>query len=158
MIINGPWSWGTYLKAGLNIGLAKIPMIDETGLWPTPLVSPMGFSINKNMADQDLKVAVELIKFLTRKESVLAFTKISGSIPSVVSAYEDTLVTQNRMIQDAIEQLLVGKTMPVITEMRWIFDAMRPAYQSIFTGRLTPEQAAAEMQALAEKLIKENRE
>ena len=158
MIINGPWSWGTYIKAGLNIGLAKIPMIDETGLWPTPLVSPMGFSINKNISAEKLKVSVELIKYLTRADIELEFTKISGSIPSVVAAYEDSLVTDDPFIQNAIDQLLVGKPMPVITEMRWIFDAMRPAYQSIFTGRLTPEQAAEEMQALAEKLIKENRE
>lgn len=158
MIINGPWSWGTYIKSGLNIGLAKIPMIDETGLWPTPLVSPMGFSINKNLSGEALQASVELIKFLTEKEVELEFTKISGSIPSVVAAYEDSLVTENPFIQNAIDQLLVGKPMPVVTEMRWIFDAMRPGYQSIFTGRLTPEQAAEEMQALAEKLIKENRE
>jgi maltose-binding protein MalE len=158
MIINGPWSWGTYLKAGLNIGLAKIPMIDETGLWPTPLVSPMGFSLNKNLSGEDLRVSVELIKFLTRPESELAFTRISGTIPSVKEAYQDTLVTNNEMIQKSIEQLMVGKPMPVITEMRWIFDAMRPAYQSIFTGRLSAEQAAQEMQDLAEKLIRENRE
>ncbi|OPZ81077.1 MAG: hypothetical protein BWY77_00804 [bacterium ADurb.Bin431] len=48
--------------------------------------------------------------------------------------------------------------MPPVTEMRWIWDAMRPSYQGIFTGRVTPEQAAREMQALALKLIKENRE
>ncbi len=158
MIINGPWSWGTYIKSGLNIGLAKIPLIDETGLWPTPLVSPMGFSINKNISGEKLKASVELIKFLTLPEIELEFTKISGSIPSVVAAYEDSLVTDDPFIQNAIDQLLVGKPMPVVTEMRWIFDAMRPAYQSIFTGRLTPEQAAEEMQRLAEKLIKENRE
>lgn len=158
MIINGPWSWGTYLKSGLNIGLTKIPMIDETGLWPTPLVSPMGFSINKNISGEKLKASVDLIKFLTRAQTELEFTKISGSIPSVVAAYEDSLVRNDPFIQNAIDQMLVGKPMPVVTEMRWIFDAMRPAYQSIFTGRLTPKQAAEEMQALAEKLIKENRE
>lgn len=158
MIINGPWSWGTYLKAGLNIGITRIPKIEETGLWPTPLVSPMGYSLNKNLSGERLKVAAELVKFLTRKESELQFTKISGSIPSVLAAYQDSLVTGDPMIQNAIDQLLVGKPMPVVTEMRWIFDAMRPAYQSIFTGRLSARQAAAEMQKLAEKLIRENRE
>jgi len=48
--------------------------------------------------------------------------------------------------------------MPVVTELRWIWDAMRPSYQSIFTGQVSPAQAAKDMQALAEKLIKENRE
>jgi maltose-binding protein MalE len=48
--------------------------------------------------------------------------------------------------------------MPPVTEMRWIWDAMRPGYQAIFRGARTPEQAASDMQALAEKLIRENRE
>lgn len=158
MIINGPWSWATYLKNNINIGLARIPMIDETGLWPTPLVSPMGFSINKNLSGKKLTVTVELIKYLTSPQVQLQFTKLSNSIPSVVEAYQDTLVTNNPLIQAAIDQLMVGKPMPVITEMRWIFDAMRPAYQGIFTGRVSARQAAEDMQKLAEKLIKENRE
>ncbi len=158
MIINGPWSWGTYMKSGINIGLANIPKIDETGLWPTPLVSPMGFSLNKNLQGEKLNVTVELVKFLTSKEVELKFTALGGSIPSVQSAYDDTLVTNNPLIQNAIAQLMVGKPMPVVTEMRWIWDAMRPAYQGIFTGRVTPAQAAEDMQKLAEKLIRENRE
>ena len=60
--------------------------------------------------------------------------------------------------QAAIDQLLVGKPMPVITELRWVWDAMRPGYQGIFNGKYTPKQAAIEMQNLAEKLIRENRE
>jgi len=158
MIINGPWSWGTYLNSGMNIGLARIPMIDETGLWPTPLVSPMGFSINVNLEGEKLEASVELIKYLCSAEVQLLFTRLSGSIPSLVEAYQDSLVTGNPFIQDAIDQMLVGKPMPVVTEMRWIFDAMRPAYQGIFTGRVSARQAARDMQLLAEKLIRENRE
>jgi len=158
MIINGPWSWGTYIKAGMHIGLARIPKIDETGKWPTPLVSPMGFSINKNVKGKKLKVVVALIKYLTRPQAELRFSKIGASIPSVKAAFKDSLVTNDPLIRASIDQMSVGRLMPVVTEMRWIFDAMRPAYQSIFTGRLTPKQAAAQMQALAEKLIKENRE
>jgi len=158
MIINGPWSWGTYLKNNMNIGLTRIPKIDETGLWPSPLVSPMGFSVNANLKGEILEVSLELIKYLTSPGVQLQFTQLSGSIPSLVEAYQDSFVTQNEMIQNAIDQMMVGKPMPVITEMRWIFDAMRPAYQGIFTGRVNATEAARDMQELAEKLIRENRE
>lgn len=158
MIINGPWSWGTYLNNGLNIGLARIPKIDETGLWPAPLVSPMGYSINKNLSAEKLRVTVELVKYLTSNEVQLAFTRLSGSIPSRTEAYSDSTVRENPLIKKAIDQLMVGRPMPVVTEMRWVFDAMRPAYQGIFTGRVTARQAAQQMQHLAEKLIRENRE
>jgi len=158
MIINGPWSWASYMKAGMNIGLARIPKIDETGSWPAPLVSPMGFSINKNLAGNKLQTAVKLIEYLTSPEVQLQFSRLGASIPSVKSAFTDSAVTNDPLIQAAIDQMMTGRNMPVVTEMRWIFDAMRPGYQSIFTGRLTPEQAAEEMQLLAEKLIRENRE
>ncbi len=158
MIINGPWSFATYLKNKIPIGIARIPKIDETGLWPAPLVSPMGYSLNKNLTGQKRQVAIKLLKYLTSEEVQLRFTKLSGTIPSRKTAFNDSLVQNNELIRSALDQLMVGKPMPVVTEMRWIFDAMRPAYQGIFTGQVKPEQAVEQMQKLAEKLIRENRE
>ena len=158
MIINGPWSFATYLRNNIPIGIARIPKIDETGLWPAPLVSPMGYSLNKNLTGQKRRVAVKLLKYLTSEEVQLRFIKLSGTIPSLKTAFKDSLVQNNELIRSALDQLMVGKPMPVITEMRWIFDAMRPAYQGIFTGQVKPEQAVEQMQKLAEKLIRENRE
>ena len=158
MIINGPWSWGTYIKNNIDIGVSRIPLIDETGLWPAPMISSLGYSININLKDEKLSIATELIKFLTSKEVELTFSRAMGTIPSHKDAYHDSTVTNNKLIQSSIHQMEVGQIMPVVTELRWIWDAMRPSYQSIFTGRTTPAQAAKEMQNLAEKLIKENRE
>ena len=38
MIINGDWSWGNYMGK-VDFGIARIPMVSETGLWPTPIVN-----------------------------------------------------------------------------------------------------------------------
>ncbi len=157
MIINGPWSWGTYMENGIDIGITRIPKINETGLWPAPMVSPMGYSLNVNLEGNKLAIAVELLKFLTSPEVEMEFTKALGTIPSRITAYNNPFVNNNEIIRSSIYQMEVGQLMPVVTELRWIWDAMRPSYQSIFTGRMKPEQAAKEMQQLAEKLIKENR-
>ena len=66
MIINGPWSWSTYDR-NLNIGLAKIPMIDETGIWPAPMVSPVGYMVNVNLEGERLKISLELVKVFDRR-------------------------------------------------------------------------------------------
>lgn len=158
MIINGPWSWGTYLENNIDIGIARIPKIDATGLWPAPMVSSMGYSINVNLQGEKLAIATALVKFLTSTEVQLTFARAMGTVPSRQEAFNDTLITNNKIIQSSIDQMEVARVMPVVTELRWIWDAMRPSYQSIFTGRTSPKQAAVEMQALAEKLIKENRE
>jgi len=156
MIINGPWSWGTYLANNMKIGLARIPIIDETGLYPTPIVSPLGYSINKNVSGEKLEIVKKLLKYLTSPEVELRFSRKTGSIPSRTIAYADSFISTNELLKQAVDQMKVGKPMPVDTKMRWIWDAMRPAYQGIFTGQLTPEQAAKDMQIRAEKLIKEN--
>lgn len=158
MIINGPWSWGTYIENGIDIGITRIPKIDETDLWPSPMVSPLGYSVNINLEGEKLQVALELLKFLTSVEVELEFTRALGTIPSRKQAFFDPSVTENELIQSSIYQLEVGTLMPVVTELRWIWDAMRPSYQSIFTGQIKPAQAASAMQQLAERLIKENRE
>jgi len=158
MIINGPWSWGTYLENGIDIGITRIPMIDETGRWASPMVSPLGYSVNVNLTGERLRITLALLHYLTSPAVELSFTRAMATIPSRREAFRDSLVTHNELIQSSIYQLQVGTLMPVVTELRWIWDAMRPAYQAIFTGNLTPVQAAARMQTLAEKLIKENRE
>ena len=158
MIINGSWSWATYIENGIDIGIARIPKVEETGLWPTPAVSPLGYSVNANLKGEKLSMAIDLLKFLTSAQVQLLFAQVSGAIPSDRTAFNDPLVRDHPLVGPSLDQLRVGVLMPPVTELRWIWDAMRPAYQAIFTGRLSPERAAAEMQALAIKLIKENRE
>ncbi|MCK5739110.1 extracellular solute-binding protein [bacterium] len=158
MIINGPWSWGSYFDRDMDIGITRIPMIDETGQWPSPIVSPLGYSMNSNLEGERLAVTVELLKFLTSPEVELFFTRAMGTIPSRREAWRDSVVLTDPVLQSSIYQLEVGKAMPAVTELRWIWDAMRPAYQAIFTGQLQPAEAAALMQKNAVKLIQENRE
>ncbi len=158
MIINGSWAWGTYIDNGIDIGIARIPQIDETGLWPTPAISPLGYSLNKNIKKEKMPLVRELVEFLTHDDIELRFTQSSGAIPSRKTAFASPQVAENAMVRGALDQLMVGKEMSPVTEMRWIWDAMRPSYQGIFSGRVTPEQAARDMQAQAMKLIRENRE
>ena len=157
MIINGPWSWGSYLENNLDIGVTRIPLIDETGLWPTPLVSPMGYSLNVNTTGKHREITIALLKYLTSPKVELDFSRALASIPSRREALNSDIVQNNELIRSSFYQLEVGKVMPVVTELRWIWDAMRPSYQAIFTGKVTPAQAALNMQELAETLIRENR-
>jgi arabinogalactan oligomer / maltooligosaccharide transport system substrate-binding protein/arabinogalactan oligomer / maltooligosaccharide transport system permease protein len=158
MIINGPWSWGTYLKDNINIGLARIPKIDETGLWPTPMVFPMGYCFNRNLEGEKLQVVLKLVRYLTAPGLQLEYARQFNVIPSRASVLANPELQKNELFQQALNQMIVGRPMPVYTEMRWIWDAMRPAYQGIFTNQLSPAAAAKEMQQLAERLIAENRE
>lgn len=155
MIINGPWSWGAYIEAGVDIGLARIPRVTETGLWPTPMVSAKGYSINVNTRGEKLRRTLDLLRFLVAPESQLAFTRKLKTIPSHKQAREHPMLRNDEILRKSLDQLSVGRLMPVAPEMRAIWDGMRPSYQSIFNDMLTPEQAAEKMQKDTEKLIRE---
>jgi len=158
MIINGPWSWGGYRKAEIDIGLARIPMVSATGKWPTPMVSPKGYSININASASKLPDVLSLLKYLTSPEVQLEYTKVLGTIPSNKVARNDPIVTDDPLVSASLEQMKVGRPMPVRPELRAVWDAMRPPYQAVLSGSSTPEAAAAEMQNLAEKKIAEMNE
>jgi maltose-binding protein MalE len=102
-------------------------------------------------------VVIDLVHYLTQPTIELDFAYQFNIIPSQQSAIRDPKLNKNELFRSALDQMMVGKPMPVFTEMRWIWDAMRPAYQGIFTDQISPVSAAAEMQKLAEKLISENR-
>jgi maltose-binding protein MalE len=141
----------------MDIGLARIPMIDETNLWPTPTVFPMGYCFNINLKKNKLRVTKSLVEYLTSPQVILMFARRFNIIPSRKEALADSSLQSKELMQQALDQMKVGRSLPVVTEIRWIFDAMRPAYQSIFTGGVTAQEAAYNMQSLAERLIQEGR-
>ncbi|CUT03037.1 extracellular solute-binding protein [Candidatus Chrysopegis kryptomonas] len=158
MLINGPWSIGGYKKAGIDFGIARIPKVDETGLWPAPMVAIKGYSINVNVDEEKLPYVVDLFKYLVSPEVQLEHTKVLGTIPTHKIALENEIVKNDPLIQASISQMEVGKPMPVVPELRAIWDAMRPYYQAVLGGTMNAEKAAEEMQKLALKKIEEMNE
>ncbi len=158
MLINGPWSWGGYAEAGVDFGLARIPKITKTGLWPSPMVSPVGYSINANAEGKRLELAAELLKYLLSAEVQLEYVKASSVIPSRLAARRDSNFIENPWMAGAVAQLEVGRPMPIVPELRAIWDAMRPSYQLVLSGAIPPAEAARRMQDEALRKIREMNE
>jgi arabinogalactan oligomer/maltooligosaccharide transport system permease protein len=158
MIINGDWSWAGYKNAGLDIGVAPLPRITSTGLWCQPMVSPKGFSINANISEEKRRWVIELIRFLMSPENQLESAKELFTMPTHQAVQKGPFVQGNEILRNSALQIERGRTMPVVPEVRAIWDAMRPGYQAVLAGRVSAEQAAQEMQAMALRRIKEMNE
>lgn len=160
MIINGDWSWAGYQKAGLEIGVAPLPQITSTGLWSGTMVSPKGFSINANIKDDPVKMrwVKELIQYLTSEENQLEATKTLFTMPTNKKVIASDFVQSNEILRNSQIQIDHGNPMPVVPELRAIWDAMRPSYQAVLAGSKSPEQAATDMQIQAVQRIKEMNE
>ncbi|MGB2867451.1 MAG: extracellular solute-binding protein [Bacteroidota bacterium] len=158
MIINGDWSWAGYAEKGLDIGVAPIPKIVETGLWPAPMTSPKGFSLNTNVEGEKQALVLKLLSFLLEEENQLETTKELNTVPTRKSLYSHPAIVSNEIIQNSLLQIRLGRPMPVVPEMRAVWDAMRPGYQAVMGGASTAEEAAKNMQKLAVRRIREMNE
>jgi maltose-binding protein MalE len=158
MIINGDWSWAGYAQLGIDIGVAPIPKIVKTGFWPAPMTSPKGFSLNSNVSQEKLPKVLDLLRFLLSEENELETTRALNTAPTLKSLYDNPLLVKNDILQNSLAQIRLGRSMPVVPEMRAVWDAMRPGYQAVMGGASTPEDAAKSMQQLALRRIREMNE
>ncbi len=158
MIINGDWSWAGYQKAGLDIGVAPLPRITSTGLWCGTMVSPKGFSLNANISEEKKRWALELIRYLMEPENQLEATQELYTVPTHRDVQGSPFVRENPILRSSQIQIDHGRPMPVVPELRAIWDAMRPSYQAVLAGTLSAEQAAHEMQLHALRRIQEMNE
>jgi maltose-binding protein MalE len=156
-LINGPWSIKAYIDAGIDVGVTPLPVITETGRHPAPLVSSKGYSISANVAESKLPLVIDAMTFFTSEAVQKNIVRELLILPSLKSLQGDPLLVENEVLKGSMDQARLGRPMPVIPEMRAIWDAIRPHYQSVLGGDMTPEEAAEKMQVDAEKKIMEMR-
>ena len=153
MIINGDWSLGDYNNI-VNYDIAPLPMVSETGLWPSPMVSTKGYSINNNIYGERLDKTKELLKYLISSDVQIFFAKKLNINPSSHIAVAEIAKEGNPIIKKLSHIISFGKPMPVVPEIRAIWDALRIQYQALLAGTISPEIAAFESQKGAEQQIK----
>ncbi len=157
-IINGPWSWAGYRKAGIDIKLAPMPMVSETGLWPSPMTSAKCYSVNAYLDPATKACTAALLSWLTGYKVQVDLARTLSVLPSDLEARKIPEFKTDPVMQASNEQIAKGHLMPIVPEMRAIWDSMRPGYQSVMNGEMTPTEAAAFMQKRAVTMIARMRE
>jgi maltose-binding protein MalE len=157
-IVNGPWSWEGYRDEGIEVGLASLPRVSETGLWPSPMTSAKCYSVNRYLDPATREVTAELLKWLTGTEVQTALAKGLSVMPGDREAARNPEIQNDPAQVASRQQIERGKLMPIVPEMRAIWDATRPYFQSVMNGELSPEDAARQMQEKAVVMIERMRE
>jgi maltose-binding protein MalE len=152
MIINGPWSWADYRNAGIDVGIAPLWTLDDGGR-VTPMIASKGFSINVNCPKDQLPAVIDFVTFCTSPEAELLEADTLGVLPSHKEAWAAPRITGDPILQASQRGFELGRRMPVVPEMRVIWDVMRPGMQAVMNGSKTPDAAAREMQAAAVQQI-----
>jgi len=156
MLINGAWSWAKYMASPqVDFGLAVLPINEETGLFPAPMIATKGYYMNPYLKGEREQQVLALLKFLTSAEAQFQYASRLATIPTRLEVRERPEIAQDPIIMTSIEQVSRGKAMPISPEMRAIWDAMRPAYQNVLGGSMTPVEGAAYQQEIAEQKVAE---
>jgi len=154
MIINGEWSWADYLETeGIDAVIVPLPVVSATGKPMGPMVSPKGYSLNAYADTQAADAAMEFVLFMTSEPTQRSIMQQLRTLPSRKAVYDDPVLVTDPTLLASKQQFDNGRLMPVDTELRAIWDAMRPHYQSLLGGNTEPQEAADAMQRDAERAI-----
>ncbi|NOY41103.1 MAG: extracellular solute-binding protein [Planctomycetes bacterium] len=154
MIINGDWSWADYLNTeGIDAVVAPLPIVSATGLPMAPMVSPKGYSLNAYATPESAAAAMKFVTFATSESAQRELMQKLKILPSRKALHDDPLLTTDPTLLASKQQFANGRMMPVDTELRAVWDAMRPHYQALLGGSVSPQEAAQSMQKDALRAI-----
>lgn len=122
------------------------------------MISPKGYSININVNDTKLKTIKSFLEYIMSPEQQLETALKTKTFPTRKELYDDARLMTDSVVINSRRQIELGVGLPIFTEMRAIWDAMRPPYQAVLGGTVTAEKAAQQMQRDAEIKIRELRE
>jgi arabinogalactan oligomer/maltooligosaccharide transport system permease protein len=147
MIINGDWSWADYLATpGIDAAVAVLPTVSATGKPMSTMFAPKGYSLNVNTPPEIADLAMAFVAHMVSDEAQRRIVSQLRMLPARLSIQNDPLFSTDPTLQASLAQLKNGRLMPTATELRAVWDAMRPSYQALLGGGTTPEAAAANMQ------------
>lgn len=154
MIINGPWAWADYGVPETSM-LALLPVNTATGLRCRPVIAAKGYCLNINTPPEKFALVRRVLDFFTGEEIQLAMAQRLFTTPTLRRALESPEFRSNTVLQLALEQSKNAVPMPINAKLRYVWDGIRGPYRRVFTGDLTPDEAAREMQREAEERIRE---
>ena len=155
MIVNGDWSLGGYKEAlGDKMGVAPLPMVKATGKMPAPYTSGVYFMLPKDLSGAKLEAVKGFVNFVTNEANELEMVKKLSRLPALKSVLGNELITKDSILAGSAEAMSYGTPMPVVLEMRAIWDGWKPEMLSVLGGKKSPEDAAKAAQAAAEAGIK----
>lgn len=149
-ILNGAWSWSAYKEAGIDLGIAPSPKMPNDGGRMMFYSSTKGFVIPEYVKDDKSEAVKSFIEFIMSAENNGKYALAASEAPAVMAARDLDVIKNDELQQASIATIEYTIPMPIVPQMRAIWDAMRPELEAVINGSETPKEAAAKMQENAE--------
>lgn len=151
--IAGPWFVPTVRTAGIDVGIAPMPVVDETGLALAPYSGIQGLHVIKARYNKNADAIKTVLEALRKPEIMIALSKASGCAPAMEVCYEETTVQSDELIMAMRKTAENAYPMPNIPEMDVMWTVAGNLLTDVNMSGKDVETAAKDAQKKAIQLI-----
>lgn len=138
--IGGPWDIDGFTSAGTPFAICEMPSFHGED-FVTPVGTQVSFVSNKSEKQEK---AWEFILYLI-DNGALDLYEAGDRIPAKITDQENEKITSDDFSRSFIAQINKGEPMPTVSEMGQLWTIHVNNIRSMWTGELTPAQAAENM-------------
>lgn len=115
--LNGPWFIGAVMDAGIDVGVAPMPVVDETGLTLAPYCGVQGVHVLKAHAKEKKEEITKVLNALQTASVEIQLALSTGCAPALSECYEDERIKNDEVVMAMKETALNALPMPNIPEL-----------------------------------------
>ena len=115
--IGGPWMVPSARDAGIDLGIAPMPIVDETGTALAPYSGVQGVHVLKFAAENKSESVKKLLSALLDPQIGISLALASGCAPANGACYDAPSVSDDELVQAMRKTAEIAVPMPNIPEM-----------------------------------------
>lgn len=115
--IGGPWMVPSARAAGIDLGIAQMPIVDATGKTLAPYSGVQGIHVLRSAAERKTEAVEKLLAALAEPEIGVELALASGCAPANTVCYDDQRVADDELVQAMRTTAEIAIPMPNIPEM-----------------------------------------
>lgn len=120
------------------------------------MISAKCYSVNANVPREKFEAIRDSVSYLTSAEVQEKMATQLATTPVDRSVLASPAIQNNPALVASMQQNEHGRPMPIVPQMRQIWEGMRGPYQLVMSGAITAKEAAHRTQREAEKNIADN--
>ena len=152
-LMPGETEYATVKEAGMDVGVASMPVIDETGNPISPYMGVQGIHVLKNAVANKKDAVEKVLRAIMAPQLEIDLAKASGCAPALTECYDMDEIKSDEIVMAMKETAEHAVPMPNLPEMDVMWTVMGNLLTDVnMSGKDITESAKA-AQSEAEQLI-----
>lgn len=155
--IGGPWLVAAVREAGIDLGIASMPVVEETGKPISPYSGVQGVHVLRVAAEKKHDAVKKVLEALADDSVGISMARASGCAPARISCYDDPQVVEDDMVMAMYETAQNAEPMPNMPEMDVMWTVAEKLLVDVNMSGKNVRSSAEDAQEQSLKLIQQMR-